>query len=144
MARIAAIVVLAVLAAMPAAASAAPSGSGGGLQQQAPAQPAPAPAPEQSLLQTPEQEAPAPAPEPVTTTDSGTIDRADLLLIVLVIAALMAGIWYVIARDARRATAGRVRTEPAGGVGGSATRAGRRSRKLSADERRRRKRGRAH
>jgi Ni/Co efflux regulator RcnB len=140
MARIVAIVVVAALAAAPAAAPAAPRG---GTQRQAPA-------PQQSLLQdtAPQQQAPAPvqqAPQQ-TEVDSGTIGGGQLLLIGAVIVALIGGIWFVIARDARRVTAGRVRTddgELGAGRGGSPTRAARRGRRLSAEERRRRKRGRA-
>ncbi|HZV74418.1 MAG TPA: hypothetical protein VFF79_11940 [Conexibacter sp.] len=130
MARIVVIVLLAVLAAMPAAAPAASS---------------------QSLLQdTATQQAPAPvqqAPTTQTQANGGSLGARDLLLVALGIGALIGGIWFVIARDARRATAGRVRSsdgELGGGRGGSATRSARRSRKLSAAEKQRRRRGRAH
>lgn len=142
MARIVVIVVAVALAALPAAVSAAPGG-GGAAQQQAPA------AQQQLLQDAPAQEAPTPvqqAPQQ-TEADSGSIGTTDLLLIALGIAALIGGIWFVIARDARRVTAGRVRTadgEIGAGRGGSATRAARRSRKPSTAERKRRKRGRAH
>jgi hypothetical protein len=68
------------------------------------------------------------------------------VLVGLGVVVLIGGIWAVIARDARRATGGRVRNADGalpGGCGSSATRAARRSRRLSAEERRRRKRGRA-
>jgi hypothetical protein len=123
MARIVAIMVVAVLAAMPAAAAAAPAP-----QQQSPVQ---------------QQPVPAPAPQPVPGPESTTFGPGTLLLIGLVIAALIGGIWFVIARDARRATAGRGHAQPGGDAGRSATRSARRSRKPSAAERQRRKRGRA-
>jgi len=142
MVRIVALMAVAALAATPAAALAA----------------APAATPAQSLLGTPpQQQAPAPAQEPAqqqapaqqpqTTTERGSLSGAQVLLIALAVVALIGGIWFAIARDARRATAGRVRAADAellGGRGGSATRAARRSRKLSAAEKQRRKRGRAH
>jgi hypothetical protein len=141
MARIVATMVVVALAAMPAGALGA---TGAGLTPQ------PA-APEQPLLQNQVQEAPAPAPAPAPGPPSAAESRigpAELLLVGLAVAALIGGIWFAISRDARRATAGRLRTQAAGGDaglggGGSATRAARRSRKLSAAERRRRKRGRA-
>lgn len=140
MARIVAIVVLAALAATPAAALA----KGGPPEpQQSPFQQAPA----QSQNQVGEQPEPTPAPAPTTqtTVDDGSLSARETLLIGLGIAALIGGIWFVISRDARRATGGRVRAAgaPSDGRGGSATRAAHRSRKLSAEERRRRKRGRA-
>lgn len=138
MARINAVIVVAALAAMPAGALGA---DGGGLE--APV----APAPQQPLLQDQPQEAPAPAPEQGPPSEAESrIGPRDLLLVGGAIAALIGGIWYVIARDARRATAGRLRAQAAGGegAGGSATRAARRTRRLSAAERRRRKRGRAN
>jgi hypothetical protein len=140
MARIVAMMVVVALAAMPAGAL----GATGELTPQ--------PAPEQPLLQNRVQEAPAPAPAPApevppSETES-RIGPGELLLVGLAIALLIGGVWYAIARDARRATAGRIRTQTAAGGdglggGGSATRAARRSRKLSSAERRRRKRGRA-
>jgi hypothetical protein len=148
MARIVALIVVAALAAMPAGALAA--SRGGARRQPAPAPTQQAPAAEQPLLQnTVPQEAPAPvqqAPTTQTEADSGSIGGGELLLIAAVIVALIGAIWFVIARDAKRVTAGRVRTadgDLGSGRGGSATRAARRSRRLSADERRRRKRGRA-
>jgi hypothetical protein len=140
MVRIVALLVLASCAAMPATAlGAAPA------QQQAPFQQAPA----QSQNQVGEQPTPTPVPAPTSQTEanSGSIGASETLLIVAGIAVLIGGIWFVIARDAKRVTAGRVRTADSSlgeGRGGSATRAGRRSRRLSADERKRRKRGRAH
>jgi hypothetical protein len=142
MARFVAMMVVAALAAMPAGALA---GTGEGLTPQ--------PAPEQPLLQDQVQEAPPPAPAPAPerppSAAESRIGPGELLLIALAVGVLLGGIWYAISRDARRATAGRIRTQPAGGddglgAGRSATRAARRSRKLSAAERRRRKRGRAH
>ncbi|HMJ03320.1 MAG TPA: hypothetical protein VK506_10290 [Conexibacter sp.] len=139
MARIVAMMVVVALAAMPAGALGA---TGGGLTPQ--------PAPEQPLLQPPPQEeAPAPAPvEGPPSEAESRIGPATLLLVGLGIVALIGGIWFAIARDARRMTGGRVRTQAAGGdsglgAGGSTTRAARRSRKLSSAERRRRRRGRA-
>jgi hypothetical protein len=129
-ARIVAIVIVVMLAVTPAGALAA--GSQSPLQDTVPQQ-QPTPAP-----QTP--------PPSQTEANSGSIDSGELLLIVAGIAVLIGGIWMVISRDARRVTAGRVRTadsELGAGRGGSPTRAGRRSRRLSAEERRRRKRGRA-
>lgn len=130
MARFVALMVVAALAGAPAAAASNPL-----LPQPAPQQQQPAPAPAQP------QQAPT-----QTTADSGSLSGTQVLLIVIAVAALIGGIWLVIARDARRMTAGRARSsdgELLGGRGGSATRAARRSRKLSADERKRRKRGRA-
>jgi len=140
MVRIVALMVVAALAATPAAALAASTS---------------APSPAQSLLgtppaTTPTQEQPvqqqAPAQQTQTTVDSGSISGPQVILIALAVVALIGGIWVAISRDARRATAGRVRSadpELLGGRGGSATRAARRSRKLSAAEKQRRKRGRA-
>jgi hypothetical protein len=132
MARIVALLIVAVLAAAPAAGLAA-----------APPDPA----------QSPFQQAPAPTQNqigetPVTTqtqqtqVDDGSIGGMEALLVGIGIVALIGGIWFVIARDAKRATAGRVPAADSG-LGGSPTRASRRSRRLSAAERRRRKRGRA-
>ena len=139
MARIVALLVLAAFSAIPAAAlGAAPA------QQQSPLQQAPAPTQEQVGAQT--TPAPAPAQTSQTEADSGSIGTRDGLLIAAGIVALIGGIWFVIARDAKRATAGHVRTADSAlgeGRGGSATRSARRSRRLSADERKRRKRGRA-
>lgn len=140
MARIVALIVVAALAGAPAVAVAA-------VQQ---------PTPAQSLLQgaaeTQPPEAPATQPQQApatttTTTESGSLSGVQVLLIAVAVVALIGGIWIVIARDAKRATAGRTRpvdAELLGGRGGSATRAARRSRKLSAAEKQRRKRGRAH
>ena len=81
-----------------------------------------------------------------TQLDDGSIGAREALLIAVGIVALIGGIWFVIARDAKRVTAGRVRTAD-GALGEAAAAArrapSRRSRRLSADERRRRKRGRA-
>lgn len=140
MVRIVALLVVLTLAAVPAAALAA-----------APVQPG---SQEQPLLQNqaapvPQDQAPAPTPAPTRDqADDGSIGSGQMLLIGLGIAALIGGIWVVIARDARRATAGRRHAHAAGvdsgaGRGGSATRSARRTRKLSAAERQRRKRGRA-
>jgi hypothetical protein len=81
-----------------------------------------------------------------TEADNGSVGGGQLALIALAIVGLIGGIWFVIARDARRVTAGRMPSpdgEVGAGRGGSATRAARRGRRLSADERKRRKRGRA-
>ncbi|MBS1869633.1 MAG: hypothetical protein JSS99_08220 [Actinobacteria bacterium] len=136
MARIVALIVVAVLAATPAAALAA-SGGQGLLQNTAPQQ-APPPA----------QTTPAPTQTAPTQVEvnSGSIGARETLLIAIGIVVLIGGIWVAISRDAKRVTAGRLPArdgEASTGRGGSATRASRRSRKLSADERRRRKRGRA-
>ncbi len=136
MARIAVLMVVAALAAMPAAAL----GATGDLTPPA--------APSQPLLQNQVQEAPAPAPADLPESPSeGRIGPGELLLVVLAVVVLIGGIWFAISRDARRATRGRT-PQPAGsaglGGGGSATRAARRSRKLSSAERRRRKHGKAH
>src|SRR5215213_6415975 len=120
MARIAVIVAVVALAALPAAAPAAPSSS---LEQQ---------------LQNQVQQQPAPAPQSVPDPESTTIGPGTLLLVAVVIAGLIGGIWYVIARDARRATAGRMRTQATGGdPGRPAARAARRRGKPSAAERQR-------
>jgi hypothetical protein len=140
MVRIVALLVLAAFAATPAAAlGAAPAQQQSPLQQQAPAQ---------SQNQVGEQTTPTPAPAPTTQTQANdtSFGARDALLVAVGLAVLIGGIWFVIARDAKRATAGRVRTADSAlgdGRGGSATRSARRSRRLSADERRRRKRGRA-
>jgi len=136
MARIVALIAAAVLAATPAAALAA-SGRQGLLQNTAPQQ---APPPAQTTP-APTQTAP-----PQTEVSSGSIGARETLLIAIGIAVLIGGIWFVIVRDAKRVTAGRLPArdgESGTGRGGSATRAARRSRKLSADARKRRKRGRA-
>lgn len=139
MARIVAFLVLAALAAMPAAAlGAAPT------QQQSPLQQQQAPVPTQD--QPGAQTTPAPAPVTQTPADSGSLSTRDGILIAVGIVALIGGIWFVIARDAKRATAGHVRPADSAlgeGRGGSATRSARRSRRLSSAERKRRKRGRA-
>ena|SRR5437763_15573308 len=139
MVRIVALLVLAALAATPAAALAAAPAQQQPLQQQAPAP---------SQNQVGEQTAPTPAPAPTTQTqaDTSSFGARDALLVAAAIVALIGGIWFVIARDAKRATAGHVRPADSAlgdGRGGSATRSARRSRRLSADERKRRKRGRA-
>jgi len=137
MARIIALLVIMVLAAAPAAAVAA-----------APPDPTQSPfqqtAPQNQIEEQPgETQAPAPAPQQ-TQLDDGTIGGKEALLIGAGIVALIGGIWFVIARDARRVTAGRVPAADGGSFGRSATRASRRGRRLSAAERKRRKRGRAH
>ncbi|MGB2711121.1 MAG: hypothetical protein WBC33_06355 [Conexibacter sp.] len=137
MARLVALVAVAVaLAATPAAVLAAPQQNPFLPQQE---QPRPSQV----------EEAPQQAPAPVVQQDTG-MDSGTATLLIIAALALLAGIWVVIARDARRATAGRVRVRSARAAepfevpqGGSATRASRKSRKLSAEERRRRKRGRA-
>jgi hypothetical protein len=139
MARIAALLVIAVFAAAPAAALAAqpPDPTQSPFQQTAPQN--------QIEEQPGETQAPAPAPAPQQQAqlDDGSIGGKELLLIGAGIVALIGGIWFVIARDAKRVTAGRVPAADGGSVGRSATRASRRSRRLSAAERKRRKRGRA-
>jgi|SRR5215213_1081487 len=139
MPRIVALLALAALAAVtPAAALAAAP-----VQQQTPLQQQ-APTPTQN--QVGESTTTAPAPSTQTEADSGSLGTREALLVAVGIAALIGGIWFVIARDARRATTGHVRTSDSSvgdGRGGSATRSARRTRRLSADERRRRKRGRA-
>jgi glucose/arabinose dehydrogenase len=140
MIRIVALLVLAALAAMPVAAlGAAPAQQQSPLQQQVPAQ-------SQNQVGETTTTAPTPAPTTQTEADSGSLGVRDGLLVAVGIAALIGGIWFVIARDAKRATAGHVRTADSAvgeGRGGSATRSARRNRRLSADERKRRKRGRA-
>jgi glucose/arabinose dehydrogenase len=140
MLRIVALLVLAALAAPPAAALAAAPAQQQPLQQQAPA-PSQNQAGEQTTTPTP-----TPAPTTQTQADSSSFGKRDLLLVAAGIVVLIGGIWFVIARDAKRATAGHVRPADSAlgeGRGGSATRSARRSRRLSADERKRRKRGRA-
>ena len=129
MARIVALMAVAVLAATPAAALAA--GGARSLLQDTATQHQPAPAPVQTT----------PAQQP-TRVESGSIGARETLLIALGVVALIGGIWFAIARDARRATAGRLPSQ-ADARGGSATRAARRGRRLSAEERKRRRRGRA-
>jgi hypothetical protein len=140
MARIAVLLVVALLAASPAA----------GLAATAPAEP------QQSPFQQPPGptqnqvgEQPLPAQTPVsqqTRVSNGSIGARETALIALGIVALIGGIWFVISRDAKRVTAGRLPSADGAlgeGRGGSATRAARRTRRLSSEERRRRKRGRA-
>ena len=111
----------------------------------------PAPAQQAPAQQAPAQQAPTPTPvAPTTTGNGGGISNGQVALLSLAAVALIAGIWMVIVRDARRATAGRVRTgrsrrddDGAVRTGGSATKASHRSRKLSAAEKQRRKRGKA-
>jgi hypothetical protein len=138
MARIAALIVVALLTAMPAAAVAATNPF--------------VPAPQQAPQNAAPTQAPAPTPAPVTTTTSndGGISDGQVALLSLAGVALIVGIWMIIMRDARRATAGRVNTgrsrrDDDGTVrtGGRATKAAHRSRKLSPAERQRRKRGKA-
>jgi uncharacterized protein YcfJ len=130
-----ALLALAALAAGPSAALGAPATQ----EQQSPFQQAPA----QSQNQVEEQTTPTPVPVTQTEADNGSLSTRDGLLIAAGIAALIGGIWFVIARDAKRATGGHVRTADSALGGGSATRTSRRSRRLSAAERKRRKRGRA-
>ncbi len=146
MVRFVAIVVAAALAAIPAAALGA---SAGGSQQQTPLGQQQQHSP---LQDTAPQQGPAPVqqqqqlPASQTEANSGSLSGRDVLLIGIAIVALIGGIWFVIARDAKRVTAGRLRTSDGAvgeGRGGSATRAARRNRRLSAEERKRRKRGRA-
>jgi|SRR5215207_1863241 len=142
MVRFVALLVLAALAAMPAAALGATATQG----QQSPFQQAPAQSQNDVGEQTTPTPTPTPAPVTQTEADSGSLSTRDGILIVIGIAALIGGIWFVIARDAKRATGGHVRTTDSAlgdSRGGSATRAGRRSRRLSSAERKRRKRGRA-
>lgn len=136
MARIVALLVIALFAAAPAAALAAQPPD----PTQSPFQQTP---PQNQIEEQPgETQAPAPAPQQQTQFDDGSIGGNELLLIGAGIIALIGGIWFVIARDAKRVTAGRVPAAD-GGFSRSATRASRRSRRLSAAERKRRKRGRA-
>ena len=137
MARIVALLIVAVIAAAPAAALAAATAD----PAQSPFQQAPAPTQDQVGGQ-PVQPAQTQSPQQQTSADEGSVSGKEALLIGVGIVALIGGIWVVIARDAKRATAGRVSAAD-GGLGGSATRASRRGRRLSAAERRRRKRGRA-
>jgi len=131
MARIVALMAVAVLAATPAAALAAA------------AQPEPQQAPlQQGANQNEVGEQPIPAPAPAPQVDDGSIGGREALLIGVGIVALIGGIWFVISRDAKRATADRLPT--AGGpTGERPARASRRSRRLTPAERKRRKRGRA-
>ncbi|HEX7292481.1 MAG TPA: hypothetical protein VF250_15285 [Conexibacter sp.] len=135
MARIVALIVAATLAAAPAAGlAAAPPDPTQSPFQQAPSQ-----------NQVGEQPEPTPTPAP-REVDDGSIGGREALLIGVGVVALIGGIWVVISRDAKRATAGLVRSGDGAlgeGRGGSATRAARRTRRLSAAERRRRRRGRA-
>jgi uncharacterized protein HemX len=93
------------------------------------------------------EEVPPPA-APVQQQDTG-LDSGTATLLIVAAVALIAGIWVAITRDARRATAGRVRTRTARAdpfevpQGASPTRTARKTRKQSPAERRRRKRGRA-
>jgi len=136
MARLAAILAVVALAATPAAALAA-------------AQPNPF-LPQQEQQQAPQeapaQEAPAPQQAPAQQSGDTSIGGGTILLVIVGLAALIAGIWVVIVRDARRATKGRMRVQTSRADPDAARRASRaapRGRKLSAEERRRRKRGRA-
>ncbi len=97
------------------------------------------------------EEAPAqqPAQAPAAQTDGG-ISNSTLVALLIGVGVLLTGIWVAITRDARRATVGRVRTRTSRvddpfevRQGRAATRAAPKSRKLSAAERKRRKRGRA-
>jgi len=136
MARIVALLVIAVFAAAPAAALAAQPPD----PTQSPFQEAP---PQNQVGEQPfETQAPSPPQQQQTQLDDGSIGGTEALLIGVGIVALIGGIWLVISRDAKRVTAGRVPAAD-GGFSRSATRASRRSRRLSAEERRRRKRGRA-
>jgi hypothetical protein len=131
------VILLVALAAMPASAAAA--------VQSNPFLPQPE-QPTAGQDQAPAQAPVAPAPVQQQTTDTGISSGTQTLLIVAAIA-LIGGIWFVIARDARRATAGRVRvhtsrTDP-DDQRRRATRPPPRGRKPSPAERRRKKRGRA-
>jgi hypothetical protein len=134
MARIVALLIVAVLAAAPAAglAAAPPDPTQPPSFEQTPSQ-------SQNLVGEEPDQTQAPPP---TSLDEDSMGAREALLIGAGIVALIGGIWFVIARDAKRATAGRVPAADSG-VGRSTTRASRRSRRLSAAERRRRKRGRA-
>jgi hypothetical protein len=133
MARIVVLMAVAVLAAMPAVTSGAAAPPE---PQQSPLQQGP------SQNQVGEQPVPTPAPAPQTQVDDGSIGTREALLIGVGIVVLIGAIWFVIARDAKRATAGRL-PAASSSTGARPTRASRRSRRLTAAERRRRKRGRA-
>jgi hypothetical protein len=133
MARIVALMAVALLAAAPAAVLAAAPPE----PQQSPFQQAP------PQNQVGEQPVPTQAPAPQTQVDDGSIGAKETLLIAAGIVALIGGIWFVIARDAKRVTAGRVHTADSSLGGASTTRASRRTRRLSAAERKMHKRGRA-
>jgi len=133
MARIVALMAVAVLAAAPAAALAA---AGPPEPQASPFQQAPA---QNQVGEQPTE--PQPAPRTQTQADNGSISAGEGLLIGAGLVVLIGAIWLAIARDARRVTAGRLPADAP--IGRSATRPARRSRRLSASERRRRKRGRA-
>src|SRR5829696_5208827 len=94
------VMLVVVLAAMPVAAVAAPA-----------PQPNPfLPQPQQE--EVPQNQAPqqAPvAPAPTSVQDDGGLSSGTATLGIIVAIRLIGGIWFVIARDARRATAGRVR-----------------------------------
>jgi hypothetical protein len=135
MARIVALVVVAVLAAAPAAGVAATAPPE---PQQSPFQQTPAPT-QNAVGEQPLPAAPAPTQQ---TVDNGSLNGRETLLIAVGVVALIGGIWFVISRDATRGTAGRLPSADSP-LGGSATRAARRSRRLSPAERKRRKRGRA-
>ncbi len=134
MARIVALLVVAVLAAAPAAglAAALPDPTQAPFEQ----------APSQTQNQVGEEPTQTQAPPQQADLDDTAVGAREALLIGVGIVALIGGIWFVIARDAKRVTAGRVPAADSS-RGTSATRASRRSRRLSAAERRRRKRGRA-
>jgi hypothetical protein len=93
--------------------------------------------------------APTPAPAPVPTQtqqqNGGGVDNGQLLALAAGALALIAVIWMVIVRDARKTAGTRARTRVArsGGEVPSPTRRSAKSRKLSPAERRRRKRSRA-
>jgi hypothetical protein len=135
MARIVTLLIVAVLAAAPAAGLAA-----------APADPTQPPTFEQTPSQSQnlvgEEPTQTQAPPRPADLDDTSVGGREALLIGVGIVALIGGIWFFIARDAKRVTAGRVPAADSGS-GRSATRASRRSRRLSTAERRRRKRGRA-
>jgi hypothetical protein len=135
MARFVALAIVAALAAAPAM---------GAVAIAADPQPNPfLPAPEPTGGQEPvPQEAPV---VPTTSQDDGRIGDGTLVLLLIGAGGLLGGIWVVISRDARRATAGRVGPRD-GALEAAAARGSRapaRSRKVSPAERRRRKRGRA-
>jgi len=132
MARIVALLVVAVLAAAPAAA----------LAEVPPPDPTQSPfqqAPQQNQIGETPLETRAPQQ---TQVDDGSIGGREGVLIGIGIVVLIGGIWFVIARDAKRATGGRVPAADSS-FGASPTRAAHRSRRLSSAERKRRKRGRA-